>query len=203
MNFITTLTGRSYNLDDPRPSDIVLPDIAHALARINRYQGATIRAYSVAEHSLLVAEICERELQISIGTPACHGLLAALMHDAHECYVGDISTPVKRAIGGAWYPFERKHENAVRSAFALHVAARTHHEAIKRADLIALATERAQLMHPHAEPWVCLQGIEPVTWIDLLSRDRWDMKARDWQQAFADRVDELDYARNLHAGVAA
>lgn len=67
--------------------------IAHSLAQINRF-GHASRPYSVAEHSLLVCEIVK-----SMGLD-CHAQRAALMHDAHEAFTGDVATPHQSRAGG-------------------------------------------------------------------------------------------------------
>ena len=68
----------------PRLSDINIEDIAHATANTCRWGGATTEFYSVAEHSIRVAERVSDNLK-----------LAALLHDAAEAYLGDIPTPIK------------------------------------------------------------------------------------------------------------
>ena len=73
------------------PKSIKLEDICHHLAFINRYSGATPVPNSVAEHTILVHRIL-----VKIG--ALQFLqLQGLLHDAHEAYTGDITTPVQRA----------------------------------------------------------------------------------------------------------
>lgn len=114
--------------------------IAHSLAQINRFAGHTVRPYSVAEHSLLVCRIVEG---MGLGADA---QLLALMHDAHECIVGDVSTPVKQALGKAWIELENAQAFALRVAYGLSDACRRHAAAVKAADLIALATERRDLL---------------------------------------------------------
>jgi 5'-deoxynucleotidase YfbR-like HD superfamily hydrolase len=54
------LSGRRLDLLDPSPLDIEIEDIAHGLARVARWNGQTIgaHAFSVAQHSLLVEDIC-------------------------------------------------------------------------------------------------------------------------------------------------
>lgn len=192
MTWILTAHGHQVNMREPRPAQMVMADIAHHLSLINRFCGATSRPYSVAEHSLLVAEIAERELGLDV-----HGTMAALMHDAHEAWVGDVSTPLKTEIGMAWTNVEIRFERAVQSAFALHTAADRYRSAIKRADLMALATERRDLLPADTTPWAGLAGIEPVGWVDLDTPDRASFSWRDWRQAFIDRSDELDFARQL------
>ena len=90
-HWILTAHGHEVDLAYTRPNLITLPDVAHALGQINRFNGHCRRPYSVAEHSLLVLDIIEH-----LFAPAnVHCRLAALLHDAHEAYVGDMSSPVK------------------------------------------------------------------------------------------------------------
>lgn len=191
MNIVTA-NGAEVDMRYPRASAITLPDVAHHLAQINRFNGAACRPYSVAEHSLLVCEIAEREFHLPVA-----GRLAALMHDAHEAYVGDVHSPAKAEIGDGWADLERRFERLVRSLFHLSEAFMDHSAEIKSADLIALATERAQLMPGHTTPWPMLTHINPVGWVDLMDRGRCSMDWNDWRSAFADKVDELDFARQL------
>lgn len=116
--------------------------IAHSLAQINRFTGHACRPYSVAEHSVLV---CDIVAGMGLGPDA---QLLALLHDAHECVVGDVSTPLKTALGARWLEVENLHAFALRHAFGLAGAHALHAAAIKQADLVALATERRDLL-----PW--------------------------------------------------
>jgi len=95
---IGTITGRMMYLLNPRADDVSLEDIAHSLSRIVRWNGHIKdgdagHTLTVAEHSLRVAARiaeagCLPELE-----------LAALLHDAHEAYLGDIPTPAAYALG--------------------------------------------------------------------------------------------------------
>lgn len=69
---------------DPRPKDFEIETIAHHLAMICRYGGATRSFYSVAEHSVLVSQHVPQGI-------ALHGLI----HDAAEAVVSDIIRPLK------------------------------------------------------------------------------------------------------------
>lgn len=92
MTFIETFSGRRFDLLHPEPEAVHLPDIAHSLARTNRFIGHTAHGYSVAEHSLWVWHIIATEF------PDNHRLqLHAMLHDAHEAYMGDLSAPLKMA----------------------------------------------------------------------------------------------------------
>lgn len=187
MTWMLTASGRAFDLGRPRAEDITVTDIAHHLALINRFNGATLRPYSVAEHSLFVAEIAEREL----GLRDPFGVLAALLHDAHEAYLGDIIQPVRAHVQCS--VLEHSLERAVRERYGLVTAAAAYRDAIRRADLIALATERRDLMPPHAGTWEILRDVQPVEWIDLDDRDGMDWT--DWRSAFSARFAELNMAR--------
>lgn len=79
---ITTWTGRSVHLLDPRPASIDIRDIAHALANQCRFNGHTA-FYSVADHSIRVATHLPAPLR-----------LLGLLHDATDAYLGAAS-PLK------------------------------------------------------------------------------------------------------------
>jgi hypothetical protein len=188
-----TANGQEVDLRYPRVQTITLADISHHLAQINLYTGACRRPFSVAEHSLLVLEIVERVMHMDV-----HGKLAALMHDAHEAYTQDISTPAKGQLGDAWANFEGRMQRTVLSAFGLHGPMHKHSAAIKQADLIAQATERAQLLPtgPGISLWPCLVHVQPVTWIDLMCPDRCKATWMDWRHRFEDTAEALDFGRN-------
>jgi hypothetical protein len=197
MTWMLTATGTAFELGRPRTDDVQLADIAHQLALINRFNGATTRPYSVAEHSLLVAEIFER--QLGMANPTAR--LAALMHDAHECYLGDITSPVKRHLGEECQVLDASLQRAVQERYGLRTAAAAYRQQIRDADLIALATERRDLMPPTDRQWTVLDGIEPVDWINLNDQARFTWQ--DWRQTFTELFNELNYARALSMGNAA
>lgn len=146
--YTSTRSGRRFYLMAPRPDDVDLDDIAHGLAHQCRFNGQTTTFYSVAQHSLLVAQLVPRRLR-----------LAALLHDAAEAYLGDVITPVKAMIPD--FALIEAHVLAVighRFGVNLDLDAPGNGQ-IKRADLIALATEKRDLM-PHArEDWKSLGGV--------------------------------------------
>lgn len=90
---IRTFTGKLVDPLNLQPGDIDPLDIAHHLSNICRYTGATPQFYSVAQHSVLVANYAiKREER-----------LAGLLHDAAEAYLNDIASPVKKSPGFATY----------------------------------------------------------------------------------------------------
>lgn len=193
LHATTMLTAHGARVDLALPAlhhgAITLSVIAHHLACINRFTGAASRPYSVAEHSLLVADIADRELRLDV-----HGQFAALMHDAHEAFVGDMATPMKRAVGEAWHHVESAWQRATQRAFGLITPSAAHRNAIKRADLMALAIERRDLM-PAGDDWPILHGVPVLDYLDVRGREKF--RWLDWRDAFAAKADELDYARTL------
>ncbi len=86
--FIRMFSGRVIYLRDPAlNAEIHLEDIAYGLARIARYTGQTRHRYSVASHSLMVADLVPSRLHAS-----------GLMHDAIEAILGDVSSPLKALL---------------------------------------------------------------------------------------------------------
>jgi hypothetical protein len=183
MSFMVTASGHVYQHGRPNRA-VLLEDIAHHLAQINRFTGACRRPYSVAEHSLLVSEIAEREL----GLPRM-GQLAALLHDAHEAFIGDLNSPLKAHLGEPWRAMEHAEQRYVMERLNCWGAFQQHADAIRRADLMALATERRDLMPDDGSRWPVLDGIEPVGWVRLQEREGMDWS--DWRGAFLDRHAEL------------
>jgi len=136
--WMQTFSGVKFHFGDPRPEDVRIEDIAHALSMICRFGGHVRSRYSVAEHSVRVAE-CVAELG---GTP--DEVFWGLMHDAAEAYVGDVVWPLKRAPELASYAIlERRVELAVCKAFRMSYDMPA---IVKHADLVMLATEKRDLM---------------------------------------------------------
>src|SRR5580692_2802744 len=111
------LSGRRLDLLDPSPMDIEIEDIAHGLARVARWNGQTVgqHGFSVAQHSLVVEEICAH-LQPALDP---RWRLAALLHDAPEYVIGDMISPFKAALGLNYKTFEDRLETAIHVRFGL------------------------------------------------------------------------------------
>jgi len=58
-NWIETWTGVAFDLEKPRPEDVRIEDIAHALSRQCRFGGGVREFYSVAQHSVFVSRLCD------------------------------------------------------------------------------------------------------------------------------------------------
>lgn len=191
MSWLVTSSGHEIDLTAGPFESLGAYDIAWSLSQRNRFNGWARRPYSVAEHSLLVCEIVDQVMGLDV-----HAQFAALMHDAHECLTGDMTTPAKKIIGRPWQEFEDWRAMCLRRAHGITVAFVVNGEAVHMADLIALATEKRDLMHESPRPWPQLSGIEPLDWVDLYSPERIAMSWEDWRDRWLDKYHELEYARN-------
>lgn len=197
MTWMITISGREHHLQGASMpcNEPTLREIAHALAQINRFTGHCTRPYSVAEHSLLVSDLAER----AGATPIVQ--LAALMHDAHEAYTGDVSSPVKWAVGPAWDAFEHAQAASLHNTFGIRSVMTSHRAQIRQWDLIALATERRDLtaFDPVTDSlWAILdtpgQSVAPSEFHKL---DDFTLELRtwhEWRAAFTSRFQSLRMA---------
>jgi hypothetical protein len=127
--WIQTYTGKKFYLTDPTPDMVCLEDIAHALSMQCRFAGHTKQFYSVAQHSILVANlITEDELKI-------YGLL----HDASETYLVDIPKPLKQLIP-KYKSLEIRAMKAIAAKFNLSIDS-FYDSIVTTADLTALRIE--------------------------------------------------------------
>lgn len=148
MTWIQTFTGKPFDLMAPDPAAVCLEDIAHALASTCRFSGHTRVPYSVACHSMHVANLVPPEHR-----------LQALLHDAHEAYIGDVSTPMKMMLGDQFRAVERQVWLAVAKAFDIDPEL---HPSVKHADRVMLMTERRDLLKPCDRKWAPeYEAIEP------------------------------------------
>jgi len=115
------LSGRRLDLLDPSPLDIEIEDIAHGLARVARWNGQTHgdHIFSVAQHTLLTEEIVRRRGGGSDRSSDRRLGLALLLHDAPEYVIGDMISPFKVVIGGAYKAVEHRLLEAIHLRFGL------------------------------------------------------------------------------------
>lgn len=133
-----TFSGVQFHPLYPMVEDILIEDIAHALARVCRFGGHVKSYYSVAQHSVLVSKIVPEELA-----------MMGLLHDASEAFIGDAVRPLKYAM---------PQYLEIESNLSLVIARRFNlpdemPPEIKVADNILLMTERRDLLVDHGLEW--------------------------------------------------
>jgi hypothetical protein len=133
---IFTFSGGFMRPLDPQPEDILIEDIAHALANQCRWTGHVAEFFSVAEHSMNVAKLVPEELR-----------LTALLHDASEAYLADLARPIKKApgLGEVYLEVEARLEAAIAERFGIDPDP-LGHKAVKQADEQALWAEAKALL---------------------------------------------------------
>lgn len=148
---------------DLQPADIDIMDIAASLSKICRFTGHSHSFYSVAQHSVLVSMLVPFEYALD-----------GLLHDAAEAYIGDISKPLKQVFEmkapGMLKGIEDKLDETINRRFGLTW---TSYDLlvkpwVKHADLVALATEKRDLMASARTPWTALPDPHPDVIAPLL-----------------------------------
>lgn len=168
----TMPSGLIFDFAAPSPDMIRLEDVVHVLARLNRW-GGNIEpvSYSVAQHSLLVAQAC----RLPQSRPY------ALLHDAAEAYIGDLPTPFKLWLAHAGADIagleRRILTQAVFPAFGLPSPSAAVYADVHEADQIALATEHRDVVRgrhrdwaPTARPLANREKFMPVPKVEELFR---------------------------------
>jgi hypothetical protein len=177
-DFIQTFTGKQFWPMDPHVEDVDIQDIAHALAMQCRYAGHCLSFYSVAEHSVHIADWLLPRHGVEVA-------FCGLMHDGTETWLVDVPRPVKPHLGGYKAAEANIWRKAMVPAFGLpdEITAAVH-----EADSRILLDERAQNMSPakYVGGW---PNVEPL-----------GVKLRFWQpplakEAFLDRFNKLSVLR--------
>lgn len=128
---ILLASGNYFDFENPEGSRIELMDIAHGLSNICRFTGQCHRFYSVAEHSIHCSFLVKPE----------HAM-AALLHDAAEAVMGDMSSPLKSMMP-EYKALEKRVEAAILPRFGLRLPL---DPSVKIADRVMLAAEQRQAM---------------------------------------------------------
>lgn len=130
---LSTYTGKALHLLSPEAAQIDIEDIAHGLAHQCCYNGHTRHFYSVAQHSLIVANLVPPQER-----------LAALLHDAVTAYFGGLARAMQQLLPD--FPLiEQRLKAAISERFGFSGA---DTPAIQRAHLVAQVTEERDLLLP-------------------------------------------------------
>lgn len=161
--WIQTHSGGQFHILDPRPEEINIEDIAHALSMLCRFTGHGRKFYSVAEHSYHASILDEKNP------------LWSLMHDASEAYIADLNRPLKHftQAGPAYMQVEKIVMDAICKKFGLSLK---QPDSVHEVDNIMLFTEKDQLMWPME--WDAAWGKAPSV----------NLKVRCWSPEIAKTV---------------
>ena len=170
---IETYSGRYFDFRRPKAADVDISDVAVALSNTVRFGGHVNRFYSVAEHAVLVSRLVLPQFAY-----------AALHHDDHEAYLGDIPSPLKRLLGRKYRRLARRVDFAICDAFMID-ASFLHAPEVRAADALALRIEAAALkpskgLGPH---WgqtelpitVDIRGLEPIRAESAFMARHWEL----------------------------
>lgn len=139
-NTILTHTGQLFDFNNPSFTEDSIHDIAYALSNLCRFTGHCKEFYSVAQHSVLVAEQVEETRYHQLNKRA--SALAGLMHDATEAYLGDIPGPLKAMLPD-YKAAEAKVERALFEFFGIPYC--QFQKDVKEAEGLVFAREFAEL----------------------------------------------------------
>jgi hypothetical protein len=167
MSWIQLYNSELYDFDTVAPDvgGISIETIAHSLAYQCRFNGHSLRYYSVAEHSILVAERVKELTRDNKGA-----VLYALMHDASEAILCDIPKPLKLLPSSHWY---RELEEEIQEALVKHFVGKYTTMTVdttKLADFELLSTEAKQLMTRPPRSWGYLPDPLKIT-LECMSPD--------------------------------
>lgn len=188
-DYIITYTGKRFYVADPRPEDICVEDIAHALSQLVRYTGHTrTKFYSVGEHSMLCS-ILAYKLEMSARIQ-----LIALLHDASEAYCNDINRPLKQRLP-EYKVAEDKISETVWEALDVHPTAEEY-EVIKRLDNTLLMFEMKQIMLAKEDEFPNVEYYEDVDPFNLSPELSMQEVKRGFLAVYKELLDEYEQEKN-------
>jgi 5'-deoxynucleotidase YfbR-like HD superfamily hydrolase len=149
--FMTTSSGADLSFDDPKPHQIKLKDIITSLSHQYRFAGHGKLNYTVAQHSVFVADLIAtrpilwKDIKQSKKTLQ-DAIKYGLIHDFHETYTGDINSNVKQVFRNAndniLEKLEERLDRAMFKRFEMeYPPSDAVKKVVKRADKLALYVE--------------------------------------------------------------
>lgn len=151
--WIETWSGGMLCLNDPKVEQIRLDDIAQGLSNTCRFAGQCSRFYSVAEHSVLVMRELSTWAKEHMDCSQRRSLLiAALLHDASEAYIGDVTRPLKQMLP-KYMAIEQRLQKTICDRFGIPALSPDEFGVIKRTDNALLRRESLTLMVSGGRDW--------------------------------------------------
>lgn len=136
----------------PKISDVDIEDIAFGLSVMPRFNGQTKEPYSVATHCVLAYKIA---CNLGLGAKT---RLAALLHDAHEAYIGDQIRPIKKR-DHFFESLEHVWQHVISAAFDVRFC-----EDVSKCDRLALYAESHALRDEKIDEYTQNIDIDQNLW---------------------------------------
>ncbi len=139
---VTLANGELFDLINGDYKRIHAAEICSRLGKLCRWAGAGKGFYSVAEHSIHVANrilIEYNGLDMDV--------LDALFHDASEAFLGDLASPVKQVLP-SYQILEQHVQSSLQAAIGIVPSAQRAFT-IEHADKEVAVWERASLIYPY------------------------------------------------------
>ena len=153
--WMETFTGVRFNLADPKPEDVCIEDIAHALALQTRFNGHCGFFWSVGQHSLLADAYLDKQNRTD------RIVMLGLLHDAAEAYTGDVTSPVK-ALCPQVRELEARVMVVVYEGLGIEPPNEHEYKWVKEADIAAITIEAGVVMSSRGEWWGLPEVAESV-----------------------------------------
>jgi hypothetical protein len=125
--------------------DINIWDVSHALGNKCRFTGHTRKFYSTGEHSYRISKYLE-----SIGASLMDQYVG-LHHDDTDAYLPDVPTPLK--VLPEFEFFKKVESHLQKLCYQRFDCIVNDYSIVKRADIIALLTEKRDLMPQRNSDW--------------------------------------------------
>jgi uncharacterized protein len=172
---ILTYSGVAFDLLDPKPENVRLNDLLVPMSGILRFNAHLARSVNLLQHSKLVFDL--------VGWKAKP---YALLHDAHEPYIGDFTTPVVKALfspGDPWTPLDalkQRLDGVLYDAFGMDWPSDEIEAEVTEADRMALSIERQAFADPGPEElWIGLPDPLPLD-VPEIDRRGFEVLLRRW-----------------------
>ena len=154
-----TSSGKYVDLNNLKPEDIEITDIAHSLAQLCRYNGHTSKFLSVAEHCVRLARYAfnnlpvENDFNVKVAK-------ALLLHDATEAYVGDVIYPLKKFLN-EFVKLEDKIGEVINKKYNCKITKEMQAK-LKELDRRICFDEMYALFNGNVDPMLYQEGIKPI-----------------------------------------
>jgi hypothetical protein len=145
------ISGTLIDLAAPDSNDIHAADIIFQMARIGRYNGATLTSHlwTVGDHLRVCLAVYRAFCEIGLAEYDPEMAAALLLHDAQEIYTGDMTSPLKRLLRQRnelelFDEITERFDEAIAVRFGLpYPLSPADHDFMKDIDLFAYEVEKA------------------------------------------------------------